>query len=409
MALIAACIAQPAIGDKTGGKGAENQQQGKGGNAALPNNWQTWPAHGTAGVPTNLALIGLRFETPVSGLDSGGQLLGENGSITALAARAVDCVELGWANGFCIQLTPAGSLAADTSYRLQITSQVLDPQQTPLSLTPVDFRTGPGPQTSAPHFLMPPCLVDEAVVPPACVIAEDHRLTVQLRSSQPQRLWLIADHTTAVQITSRGEAALALNDLSANTAVTASLRGVDLAGNEQLSVLQMTTAPELATLSITEVRADPRGPEPAQEFVEVLNFGNLELSLKGFAVCTGADGRCVRINDGQPVPPGGRILLVSDAFDPDNTEDDRVPQGVPLLRVGSSLNSGGLSNQGEALYLRDDFGRRLSASPSRPEPRQGVCVVRRLPELRRGQPSDFGYDAAQACTPGLADRFSDGS
>ena len=72
------------------------------------------------------------------------------------------------------------------------------------------------------------------------------------------------------------------------------------------------------------------------------------------------------------------------------------------MRVGTSLASGGLRNSGEALYLRDAAGHRLSAAPAKPAPQPGVCVLRRDDaDPRSGEPSAFERDPAGSCTPGF--------
>ncbi len=104
------------------------------------------------------------------------------------------------------------------------------------------------------------------------------------------------------------------------------------------------------------------------------------------------------------MPPGGRALLVADGFDPSAPDDTPVPPGTVLVRMGTSLGSGGLSNAGEPLFLRDPEGHRVSAAPATPPPRAGVCRVRQVDDPRTGAPGSFGYDAEGGCTPGRPDR-----
>jgi hypothetical protein len=96
-------------------------------------------------------------------------------------------------------------------------------------------------------------------------------------------------------------------------------------------------------------------------------------------------------------------LIVPSEFDPDDTASGRdvvPPAGAILVRVDASLGSGGLSNSGEPLFLRDSMDRWISAAPAMPPPREAICIVRTSASRRTGEPGSFGYDAALTCTPG---------
>jgi hypothetical protein len=92
--------------------------------------------------------------------------------------------------------------------------------------------------------------------------------------------------------------------------------------------------------------------------------------------------------------PGEHVLLVGDAFDPDAAG---VLPGATLIRVGRTIVSSGITNRGEALYLRDAMQRRLAFVPAM-EGFEDRCVIRReeVP-MRRDVPESFDY---AACTPG---------
>jgi len=155
-------------------------------------------------------------------------------------------------------------------------------------------------------------------------------------------------------------------------------------------------------LSIAEVRADPLGPEPAQELVELLNYGTVPIALDGLSLGDRLDAVAPPISTTALLGPSARALLVADAFDGHEPSELQPPAGALLVRVGTSLASGGLRNSGEALYLRDPAGHRLSASPAHPSPRPGVCIVRSDDaDMRSGAPSAFVRDPDDSCTPGF--------
>lgn len=181
--------------------------------------------------------------------------------------------------------------------------------------------------------------------------------------------------------------------------MTLEVRALDAAGNETLATTTLTTEDELAPLSLTEVLADPLGPEPAQEWIELASFGAEPVALRGFTLADGADG-ATAIDSDAIVYPGARVLLVPDAFDPQSALDATIPEGTTLVRVGKALGRSGLANAGEAVYLRDERGRRVSAAPATPRPRAGACLVRVADDPRTSEAGSFGYDANGTCTPG---------
>jgi hypothetical protein len=205
-------------------------------------------------------------------------------------------------------------------------------------------------------------------------------------------------------VASRGEATLTLDQLEPASPITIAVRLVDLAGLETRLGFGVSTTPPLAPLYVTEVRADPLGAEPAQEYVEVLNSATVPLDLSEFSISDRADATGDVIERTVILAPGARALIVADSFDPDDRADAPVPPGTPLVRIGASIGSGGLRNAGEPIFLRDPEGRRVSAAPREPAPRPGVCAVRASSDGRTGRHGSFVLDAEGGCTPGAADR-----
>jgi hypothetical protein len=169
----------------------------------------------------------------------------------------------------------------------------------------------------------------------------------------------------------------------------------DLGGQALARRLHVRAPSGLPRLVITEVRADPLGPEPAQEYVELANEGLVAVDLAGCALSDGFD-RAGDLLPPRTLPAGARALVVADAFDPDEPSDSPpVPAGTPLVRVGSALGEGGLSSAGEPLVLRlhaaDGTVHRLSSMPASRTPEPGACLVRTA--------AGFLHTRA-ACSPG---------
>ena len=174
----------------------------------------------------------------------------------------------------------------------------------------------------------------------------------------------------------------------------------DLAENQLETPLCGALPADLATVTIDEVRADPLGPEPAQEYVELLNFGTKAVAMEGFSLTDDAFTKGHALSMQSPLLPGERVLVVGPDFDRHDPSDGSVPDALRLIRIEGAL---ALANQGSALYLRDDTGRRLAASPSVGPERAGQCVGRIAGgEPRSGRAQDFRQDPDGSCTPGTA-------
>jgi len=361
----------------------------------------SWPADGTAGVAPNLTLAAVRFDGEVRGDGGGARLLSSDGTAARVTVSFASCERLGWRSGRCLVLEPTEPLEAAEAYRIVIGSELLDATGAPVGPWESAFQTSLDEDDTPPTWLADPCGLDEVAAGPTCAVIDDRSAALRMRADEPVRAWLAVGSATDLAVAARGQAELVAARLAAETEYIAALRMVDLAGHETVASFALRTTPPLAPLAITEVLADPHGPEPRQEYVEVHNGGATPLDLLGFALADRADHPGDVITRSFVVPAGGRALVVSDAFDPDDGVDVPVPPGVVLVRIGSSIASGGLSNGGEPLFLRDPEGRRVSAAPSTPAPRRGVCLVRIAADGRTGAVGTFAYDPDDTCTPGL--------
>ena len=261
------------------------------------------------------------------------------------------------------------------------------------------FTTGDG--TPPPLHANPTvCRSDEVPVGDACVRADDESLSLRLTLSGAARFAWSLGSRVGSSVAPRGEIAIGLDGLLPATPFTIAAGAADYAGQETVFTFTTATTEPLPTLSITEVRADPAGAEPRQEYVEIENYGPRPIVLAGLRL-SDSDGE----GDALPaaeIAAGGRFLVVTDDFDPEDGSggDATVPRGTVLVRVDHTLCAGGLSNSGEPVYLRDASHRRISAAPATPPPLQGVCIVRTAASMRSGDAGTFEYDPSRTCTPG---------
>lgn len=359
----------------------------------------SWPADGTVGVPPSLPRIAIRFDGAVRTVEEGVELFVE-GERRAASASREDCPPLGWPAGECAVVEPLGPLPPDADVQVVVTERVRDATGAPVGPWAIGFRTASEPDEAPPEPLPLPCGLDEIAISGGCLLADDVSLSLRLRFAEPVRLAVAGAERSDVALAPRGEAELSLRDLQADRAYALRLTATDLAERIAVVDLDVRTTTPLATVSIVEVRADARGPEPRQEYVELLNYGTVDLDLAGFSITDRLDAVGDVLDAGLRLRAGQRALLVEDDFDPDDPDDPRVPPGVPLLRVAGSLATGGLSNAGEPLFLRDAEGRRVTAAPATEPPGPGHCLVRVSEEPRRGDASAFAPDPNGTCTPG---------
>ena len=140
-----------------------------------------------------------------------------------------------------------------------------------------------------------------------------------------------------------------LGALPPSTAATVTVNATDLAGNTAVSApLAFTTPVALPPVAITEVLANPAGPEPQQEYVELRNLGDADVPLGGLRLQDSKGGDDL---PAETLAPGGYALVVTATYDPDEGSDPAPRAGTLLLRVDTRLGSDGLSNSGEAVQL----------------------------------------------------------
>jgi hypothetical protein len=275
-----------------------------------------------------------------------------------------------------------------------------DARGAPVGPAVIELRTADGPDPTAPALRLPPCHVDETALPVGCALIDDDGFDLRLRVDEPAALALEGDDLSRHVVALAGEARFSVRGLEPGRTLRLRVRARDGSGNTTDADFDLAIRERLATLSITETRFDPLGPEPRQEFVEVLNYGSQPVDLRGFSLGDSPDAHAPEIGRPEIVPPGARALLVADDFDPLDPADTPPPPGALLVRVGRSLGQSGLRNAGEAIFLRDPLGRRISAAPALPRPGPGTCRVRVVSDRRTGERGSFDRAPHGQCTPG---------
>jgi hypothetical protein len=372
---------------------------GPGGGASMI---AAWPADGSISVGTDLPSAWLAFDGELENATHGVWLEGPDGLAIDAEVHAGSCEALGIAvnAATCVALAPHSWLAPLSAHRLVVGSATRDAHDAPVGPLSVSFRTGSGPDARAPAPAAIGCAIDETPFELGCALISDRSIALRIAASEPFAIDVEAGERRWSALAPSAETALAIDALPPGAALDVSFELKDSTGNTLQHSERFETYEDLPALSITEVLANPLGPEPQQERVELWNFGDAPIALAGMQLSDQVAEPGVALATPVVLDPGARVLLVADAFDASDGSDVPIPPGTPLIRVGKAIGSAGLANRGEPLFLRDAQGRRVSAAPSTPAPSAGTCIARISEDPRDGSASAFAADEATRCTPG---------
>jgi hypothetical protein len=363
----------------------------------------SWPADGAASVATNLTAAVIALDGRVEGATQGAWLEGPDGLAVPAQVSSAPCAELAPEHSAdsCIRIAPSARLAPSAPYAIVLGSAVTDAHGAAVGPYRASFRCAPGPDTRGPALRTTSCAIDEQATRVGCALVDDESITLRVLADEPARFALTSEPNLGPvrALGPAGEAVLQLSGLAPGEPYALELELRDAADNATRERLSLRTEAALAMLSISELRADPLGPEPAQELVELLNYGSRPIQLQGFSLGDRLDALGPAIAGEAIVQPAARALLVADGFDPHEPSEPQPPAGALLVRVGKALAAGGLRNSGEPLYLRDREGRRISAAPAL-APRAGRCLQRIATDMRSGDAAGFEHSEEAGCTPG---------
>lgn len=367
----------------------------------------TLPAAGSSGVPTNLEAAFVTLDGAVAGdardLEAGIWLEAPDGRAISAEIARVDCADLDATARTCVRLALSGELRPHARYALRSGGALRDVHGALIEPLHAWFDTGAASDVAPPGFEPRSCQPDEQPTGFGCLLVGDAWVEIGARADEPVRVAVRSWERQAVQLAAAGEVDLRLAGFAADTPFELELEAIDVAGNATEARVESISAPPLATLAVTEVLADPAGPDAAQEYVEIANFGAVAVELHGISLADASDKPTV-IESEVELPAGARALLVAADFDPAlpsfepeaGQASGTVAPGVRLVRVGPRLTKAGLANAGESLFLRDSELHRLSAVPARVAG-SGRCLQRRAEDPRSGRVEDF---VEAACTPG---------
>lgn len=301
------------------------------------------PPAGATGVPLNLAGVVVRFPAAIA-WGAGGLVVCDGQAVAVPVSAPGDTPCAAGEAGACYRVDLTGDLPASVPCAVSIAAGAVDATGVPV----VAGMIGVFEDADAPD-VTPPVLGDVAVS------AAGPCLTVSFTTDAPASGTIVVQ-AGGVEIDTpagAGETSFAvgipLGSLPPSTAATVTVNATDLAGNATVSApFAFTTPVALPPIAITEVLANPAGPEPQQEYVELRNLGEADVPLAGLRLQDSKGGDDL---PAETLAAGGYALVVTATYDPDEGSDPAPRAGTLLLRVDTRLGADGLSNSGEAVQL----------------------------------------------------------
>jgi hypothetical protein len=348
------------------------------------------PAPGATGVPTNVARIVVRFNEAVG-----------PGRISIAGGPAIDAAM--FEEGLAASIAPADDLHASSRVELLLDGFLDADGEAPAGDAPW-FETGAGPDLDPPDLLPLACEPTEGAVGPTCVEGAGEVATVRLAADEAVRVELVAtDGPVRIEAASAGSAtahAIRIEGLTADRSVRLDVAAIDLAANRTGAAGAFDSGTPLPALVLSETYADPVGPEPEQEFIEVVNVGDGAVVLDGLAVADGA-GTGEPIAGAPPLPAGAYAILVHPAFVPGGGDPAPAP-GAAVVRLAGPIGSNGLLNAGETVSIVDAAGRTVTIAPDLLPPRTGVSIERTDLAADPYDAGSWAHNPSSSATPGAA-------
>jgi hypothetical protein len=225
------------------------------------------------------------------------------------------------------------------------------------------------------------CGPDELPLALGCARVEDDRAAV--RTPSAALLWVLHSEQGTVLEVSQSGANFVLRGLAPSSRAHLWGKVSDLTDAELPFDATFQTSPARERPVLNELLANPLGPEPQSEWIELVNDGARALDLSHFSL---------RDSGGSVSLPGATlaahelVLLTREDFAP-NASDVPPAPGTRLIRL-PTLGTAGLSNSGESIALIDENGSVVSSLPALAS-KAGQSLARRHTYSQDADPSAF--------------------
>jgi Lamin Tail Domain len=299
------------------------------------------PVAGATAVPLNLAGVTVRFPAPVT-WGAGGLVVCDGQPAPVSLPADTACAD--GDQGACYRVQLTGDLPASVACSVSIAAGAVDAMGAPVAAGAIGvFQDADAPDVTPP------------VLGNVTVSAAGPCLDVSFTTDEPAGGTVVIEAGGVEVDTPAGAGAtsfdvgIPLGGLPPTTSATVTVNATDLAGNTSVSSpFAFTTPVALPPIAITEVLANPAGPEPQQEYVELRNLGDADVPLAGLRLEDSKGGDDL---PAETLAAGGYALVVTSTYDPDEGSDPAPRAGTLLVRVDSRLGADGLSNSGEVVQL----------------------------------------------------------
>jgi hypothetical protein len=263
-----------------------------------------------------------------------------------------------------------------------------------LALEPTRLEGG----TDAPVLESLSCATSERPLGPGCLSSAQGQVT--LRGPQSPTLWLLSSpFGKRVEILEAG-AKIPIPLPSDVDSVPIEATVFDIGGRSQRATANIEVPKGQARVIINEVLANPKGNEPSEEWVELLNAGSVSAELRAWKLADG--GGQVEL-PALVLEPGAFVVLVNPEFVGGQSGDVSPVEGSTVIRL-ALLAKAGLSNAGEALRLLDERGEVRSSFPATAASRAGVSIARKTPDTLDEDSKGFLSHAAPGASPGAGNQ-----
>jgi hypothetical protein len=282
----------------------------------------------------------------------------------------------------------AGS-ALDGCVELRAQGEVAEPLVGPPWLG--DVPLDPAPFSPASAAVTAECQGDE-LAGGGCLEVLDDRVNVT--QGPEAMLWVLQEPAPLLLALRAGERATLLRGLEPEQSFE--LRGATISAAGEATALSFsgTTRARRSHLVINEVLANALGPEPASEWVELVNDSALAVSLGGLWLEDGT-GR-VALPD--VTLAGGELALLVPRGSMRSALDVPFAPEARVIEL-PTLGERGLSNSGEPLTLAGSGGV-MSTFPALAASHAGKSMARRALDALDGVPESFAEHGDPGASPG---------
>ncbi|HZS39941.1 MAG TPA: hypothetical protein VFF06_24075 [Polyangia bacterium] len=293
------------------------------------------PDDGAVDVPRNLRAVWLRFSRPVIGAHDVA-LVGDDGA--EVAAR----VTPGAGGAIALELDQV--LGAGQHYAVRAGPDVVDGDKRPVFGDPPGFMTS-GEIRSGPIELHG----FDVEAADRCVV---------VRFATDDATWAeacVAERCATDARQSSHELAIAFGDALDGNSLAVEAHAWDETTRPEADRLDAAAAPSPLALALTEVLTRPLGPRPAQQFVELQNFGTQPIALAGLTLHTAAGSNALPSVE---LPAGGYAVVVPSGYIAGAGGDPPPSAGALVVRLADAqLGGRGIHVAGEPVWIEDALGR----------------------------------------------------